>query len=47
MVERCAISETGTGGAYAPLSEAHSSRRYAPVVRVTEVGAALLVSVED
>ncbi len=26
---------TGTGGAGAPLSEARSSRRYAPVVKVT------------
>ena len=34
-MERCAISETGTGFACAKLSEAHSSRRVAQVVRVT------------
>ena len=35
--ERCAISETGTGFAYAKQSEIRSSRRYAPVVRMTNI----------
>ena len=34
--ERCAISVTGTGFAYAKLSEARSSPRVARVVRVTQ-----------